>query len=190
MATELFETNENVCLIAKQLKRSACEEAGGSANLDSCLFFDVGGDGFLGVSACKQGNPVDLLPETLDAVHHRGVRRFESVSFVTDVYFRSVPLEKVKRSDLGYQRGDLAKEFADNPFTDIVEALCVFSMSWSGESRVTVLEYKLDDNGLPLFVESHDSDSDTVSQIGGRVLQVLSSFITFCKLSPSDKPSV
>lgn len=172
-------TVERVSDVAKKLKLESCKDSD-SSDLKSFLMFESG-DEMIGLQSGIEGHPVENLPMALQMAWREGMRRFDSLSFVTDVYFRERPVEGVRE----YERGDLAKEFASNPFTDIVEALCVFTMSWSGESRVAVLQYKLDDVGSPVFVDSSETVVESGEQIGGLVKMVLSQFVDFCKLSPS-----
>ena len=176
------ETISRVVEMTKQAKRHVCEENGGSTDLNSILVFDQGGQ-LIGVESSREGNPVENLPDVLDVAYKGGMRRFDSLSFVTDVYFRTKPVDEMKESD--YQRGDLAREFSEDPFTDIVEALCVSVISWSGDSRVIVLQYKYDDHGLPVFVDTTEAVTESGDKIGGMVNMILSRFLQFCKLSPT-----
>lgn len=176
------EMTQSVVQMAKQAKRRVCEEGGGSCDLNSVLVFGQGGQ-LIGIESNREGNPVENLPSVLEVAHKNGMRRFDSLAFVTDVYFRTKPVEEMNESD--YQRGDLAKEFASNPFTDIVEALCVSVISWSGESRVIVLQYKYDDRGLPVFVDSTEAVTESGDKIGGVVNMILTKYLQYCKLSPS-----
>lgn len=172
-------TVERVCEFAKKMKFDSCEDSE-SSDMKSFVMFQQG-DAMVGMHSGFEGHPVENLPRSLELAHSKGMRRFDSLSFVTDVYFRSRPLDESRE----YERGDLAKEFASNPFTDIVEALCVFTMSWSGESRVAVLQYKLDDAGRPVFVDPDETVVESGEQIGGLVKVILDAFVTHCKMSPS-----
>ena len=172
-------TVKRVSDVAKKLKLESCKDSD-SSDLKSFLMFE-NGDEMIGMQSGIDGHPVENLPKALQMAFKEGMRRFDSLSFVTDVYFRERPVDSVRE----YERGDLAREFASNPFTDIVEALCVFTMSWSGESRVAVLQYKLDDSGLPQFIEASDHVLESSNQIGGAVKAILEDFVTFCKMSPT-----
>ncbi len=172
-------TVKRVSDVAKKLKLESCKDSD-SSDLKSFLMFE-NGDEMIGMQSGIDGHPVENLPKALQMAFSEGMRRFDSLSFVTDVYFRERPVDSVRE----YERGDLAKEFSSNPFTDIVEALCVFTMSWSGESRVAVLQYKLDDVGSPVFVDPSETVVESGEQIGGLVKGILDSYVTFCKISPT-----
>lgn len=173
-------TVERVSDVAKSRKVESCRVTD-DGDMNSFVMFEAN-DQMIGLDGGVGGHPVANLPYVLALAHKQGMRRFDSLSFVTDVYFRERPIDKVGKD---YQRGDLAKEFASNPFTDIVEALCVFTMSWTGDLRVAVLQYKLDDRGLPEFIEASDHVLESSNQIGGAVKAILEDFVTFCKMSPT-----
>ena len=173
-------TIERVSNVAKIRKVDSCRHDD-EGNMNSFVMFEVQNE-MIGLDGGIGGHPVENLPDVLNMAHKQGMRRFDSLSFVTDVYFRTRPVEQVGKE---YERGDLAKEFASDPFTDIVEALCVFTISWTGESRVAVLQYKLDDRGLPQFIDPSETVVESGEQIGGRVKSILEQFVNFCKLSPS-----
>lgn len=171
-------TVERVCGVAKAMKLESCKDSV-SSDLKSFLVFEHG-DEMVGLQSGLDGNPVENLPEALRLAYRSGVKRFDSLSFVTDVYFRERPVDGVGE----YVRGDLAREFESNPFTDVVEALCVFTMSWSGESRVKVVQYKLDDVGHPVFFDPSETVVESGERIGGLVKAILDSYVTFCKVAP------
>lgn len=84
-----------------------------------------------------------------------------------------------------YQRGDMAKDFAENPFTTITETLVVHGYDWNLTSRfVHACHYKYDDRGLPVFSEAvMDSSEVSEDDERGRIDEIVYRGIQFLHLN-------
>ena len=157
-------------------------------DMNSFLMFQRGSE-FVFVQGKLDGNPVVNLPVVLERSFREGIRRFDSVSFVSDVYLKGVPLSEFERVKDEVLSLDFESELANNPFTDVVEAVCCFTFSWTGESRVSVSQYVKGDDGLPVYVDDDVSSGEFLHEqtevIGGTVREILESFVNKCKVSPS-----
>jgi hypothetical protein len=87
--------------------------------------------------------------------------------------------------DDDYERGDMAKDFAENPFTTIREALVVHGFDWNKELKSTVfVPYRYDDKGVPIYEEGTTS----IEEIGedyepkGRLEQMVFAGVSFANV--------
>lgn len=125
---------------------------------------------------------------------HPELRRFQYVVSIVDSfvrYYDSSQYEKVK--SMSIPDGSLAKEFSDDPLTDVVEGFCVTVFDATGDVTGGVLEafveYKRDDKGMP-FATNKVSVSDSVkSGQSSDVFTAMAEFVMMCRLSPTDVPS-
>lgn len=156
-------------------------------DMNSFVLFQRGSE-FVFVQAKLDGSPVENLPIVLERSFREGIRRFDSVSFVSDVYLKGVPLSEFERVKDEVMSLDFESELANNPFTDVVEAVCCFTFSWTGDSRVSVSQYVKGDDGLPVYVDDVSNSEflhEQTEVIGGSVKEILESFVNKCKVSPS-----
>jgi len=188
----LDETAEKVKEFARKYKQDAFYQRDVSrkqGDMNSFVLFHQG-DGFRFAQLKLDGSPVKNLPLLLERSFREGIRKFESVSFVSDVYMKSVSLSEFERV-AGESTGvDLGSEFESNPFSNVVEAICCFTVSWSGETRISVSQYVKGDDGSPVYVDDSPSEIlDSLQEqgqiIGGTVRNILESFVMACKVSPS-----
>jgi hypothetical protein len=60
-----------------------------------------------------------------------------------------------------YEHGDMAKDFAENPFTNVREGLVVSGVDWNEDTiYMSACSYTYDDNGVPIYGET---SSDVVT---------------------------
>ena len=63
-----------------------------------------------------------------------------------------------------YERGDMQKDFNENPFTKVKEALMINVIDWNCENMVTLVkDFTYDDFGVPVFGE----EKARVTDLGG-----------------------
>ena len=89
-----------------------------------------------------------------------------------------VRLKKVD-SVTGYKRGDLEREYKNNPNAPVSEALTVATYGYDGGSAGKCVTYVYDDNGLPEFTVLKDIEDGVVKS--EFVDFVMSRYIEFCK---------
>ena len=84
-----------------------------------------------------------------------------------------------------YERGDMAKDFSENPFTTITETLVIHGYDWNLTSRFThACHYKYDDKGVPVFTEvCMDADEVSEDDERGRIDELLYRGIQFLHLN-------
>ena len=163
---------EKVVKIALLRKTVICKEDNGITDMQSFVVFQRGD-----VFECRQsgvdGHPFESLPDVLSDAFNDGLSEFDTVSVVVDSYVR------VKKDVTGYQRGDLEREYKNNPDTDVAEALTVATYGYHGESAGRCVKYVYNDKGLPEFTDlTGDTSAITKSEF---VDFVMSKFIDFCK---------
>lgn len=116
-------------------------------------------------------DPAECLSDVIGSFP---IDKFE-FGFLTVEGYAETDTEGKSFSD--YERGDMAKDFAENPFTTITETLVVHGYDWNLTSRfVHACHYKYDDRGLPVFGESvlesqEVSDDDTRGRIDDLLFQ-------------------
>jgi len=163
---------EKVAKIAQLRKTEICKEDNGISDMQSFVVFQRGD-----VFECRQsgvdGHPFESLPDVLSEAFSDGLTEFDTVSVVVDSYVR------LKKGVTGYQRGDLAREYKNNPNTDVGEALTVATYGYHGESAGKCVTYVYNDKGLPEFTVIKENDEAVV--ISGFVDFVMAKFIDFCK---------
>ena len=121
---------------------------------------------------------------------HPDLRRFQYVVSVVDSfvrYFDDVEYERVRGQRLA--DGALAKEFSDDPLTDVVEGFCVTVFDATGDVLEAFVEYKRDDRGMPYPTEKVTVSQSVKSGQSSEVFDVMAEFVAMCRLSPNDVPS-
>lgn len=90
-------------------------------------------------------------------------------------------IKNYKTFNESYKRGDMAKDFAENPFTTIVETVAIHGFDWNLTSKFTnICSFKYDDKGLPVFTELiFESDKTSDDDDRGRLDELLYRGIQF-----------
>ena len=117
----------------------------------------------------------DMYDAYDDVVRSLPIRKFEFIAVVVEGYGKD--LSEVEDSDVTKQinKGDLEKEYKENPFTDVREGLMMSAVDW-GMTGVWGLAnmYRYDDMGVPMFDEpfftSHPYEADSEH---GRLVDVM-----------------
>lgn len=97
----------------------------------------------------------DVVDCIEDVVKAMPIAKFDFIILAVEGYTRAFTnadegREKVKEM----MRGDLQKEFQENPFTDVSEAHVITAINWGAEKLWhSVAPYKYDDHGVPQFSE-------------------------------------
>jgi hypothetical protein len=166
---------EKIAKIAQLRKTEICTEDNGISDMQSFVVFQKG-DMFECRQSGKNGHPFESLPDVLSEAYDDGLDEFDTVSIVVDSYIRLKKLDSVT----GYQNGDLAKEYKNNPNSSVSEALTVVTYGYDGGSAGKCVTYVYNDRGLPEFTVLDDSEKETV--IGSQFVDfVMSRYIEFCK---------
>ncbi len=180
----LSEQAKRVTEIGKLRKQEVCNEEKGIADMRSFVVFQVG-EVYSCAESNKEGHPFEALPELLNDAYNEGFREFDTVSFVLDSYYkRSMVLDPESQTPHGYKKGDFAKDFKNNPKSDVAECIAVITYHYLGGSAGNVVEYKYDDHGKPVFVEI---EGDTSALFKSEVCDfVFTKFIEFCHSRSQD----
>jgi hypothetical protein len=165
---------EKIAKIAQLRKTEICKEDNGISDMQSFVVFQKG-DMFECRQSGVDGHPFELLPDVLSDAYNDGLDEFDTVSIVVDSYVR---LKKVD-SVTGYKRGDLEREYKNNPNAPVSEALTVATYGYDGGSAGKCVTYVYDDNGLPEFTVLKDIEDGVVKS--EFVDFVMSRYIEFCK---------
>lgn len=165
---------EKIAKIAQLRKTEVCQEDNGVTDMQSFVVFQRGD-----VFECRQsgvdGHPFESLPDVLSDAFSDGLGEFDTVSIVVDSYVRLKPESRIA----DYRRGDLDREYKNNPNTDVSEALTVATYGYHGESAGKCVTYVYNDKGLPEFSVVKENDEAIVKS--EFVDYVMSRFIDFCK---------
>lgn len=127
---------------------------------------------------------------TRNIYSHPELRRFQYVVSVVDSfvrYFNDVEYERARSE--GLADGQLAKEFSSDPFANVVEGFCVTLFDATGDVLEAFIEYKRDDSGMPYPTQKVSVSQSMKSGQSSEVFDVMTEFVTMCRLSPSDVPS-
>lgn len=188
---------------AKEMKLSLAQENKG--RYDIAPFVVVGvemtdeegnkgiGGAVVEMELSNSGNPADHLPQMLSDIHEQGLRKFRWIMLIVEGYAKRLDTgegnaDAKKYQDLSeyadYQRGQLEKEFHENPLSGVEEGLIGCAFSWSGESAGATQFYKCGDDGSPIYDEemvitSHEKHDEGQ---GGRIPEIFSSFIKYCQM--------
>lgn len=84
-----------------------------------------------------------------------------------------------------YQRGDLEKDYKENPFSQVTEAIVIHGYDWNLTNRfMSVCHYGYDDNGLPKYGEEINSnDEPNEDSPRGRIDELLYRGIQFLQMN-------
>jgi hypothetical protein len=81
----------------------------------------------------------------------------------------------------GWSRGDLAKDFAENPFTTVKEGVIVSGVDWEHEYAINgACTYSYDDKGVPQFDEVMWTEVE-ISEETGMMTFIMASAVEFMK---------
>ena len=164
---------EKIVKIAQLRKTEICKEDNGISDMQSFVVFQRGD-----LFECRQsgidGHPFESLPTVLSDAYNDGLDEFDTVSIVVDSYVRLKKLDSLT----GYQRGDLEKEYKNNPDTPVSEALTVATYGYDGSSAGKCVKYVYNDNGLPEFTMIDEGEATIRSEF---VDFVMTNYIEFCK---------
>lgn len=95
-------------------------------------------------------DPIECIS---DVVKHLNPRPFSFVALVAEGYYRDMS-KQGKTDDIlaNYEKGDMEKDYKENPFTDVREAIVVTAVDWNCEHLYSAYSpYRYDDNGVPMF---------------------------------------
>lgn len=181
---KLSEEAKKISEIGKLRKTEVCNEENGIADMRSFVVFQQG-DVYSCAESGREGHPFEALPALLNEAFNEGFRKFDTISFVLDSYFkRSLVLDPESQTPHGYKSGDFAKDFKSNPQSDVAECIAVITYHWLGGSAGNVIEYKYDDNGKPVFIEVAGDTSDLFKS---EVCDfIFNSFIEYCHSRSQD----
>jgi len=88
----------------------------------------------------------DVVAKQIARMHVRSMVKYAAVA--TDASTRRFTEEEVAKG-VTIAKGDLAREYETNPFTDITESLNLMVFSREGEEVHGIVEYKRNDQGMP-----------------------------------------
>ena len=169
---DLHEVSTKISKIAQLRKAEICAEDNGISDMQSFVVFH-NGDMFECRQSGVDGHPFESLPLVLNDAYNDGLTKFDSISLVVDSFYRD------RINDPNYQKGDLQKDFSNNPMSTVVECLTTVTYGYDGHSVGTVVKYVYNDKGLPEFTLVTDKDhSEMKSEF---VDFVMTKYIEFCK---------
>jgi hypothetical protein len=97
----------------------------------------------------------DVVDCIEDVVKAMPIAKFDFIILAVEGYTRSFTDPEEGRANMkNMNRGDLQKEFQENPFTDVCEAHVITAINWGADKLWhSVAPYKYDDQGIPQFSE-------------------------------------
>ena len=109
-------------------------------------------------------NP-DVRECLVDAIGAIPTQKFEFLILAVEGYQDSIA-EKGKMPE-GWERGDLGKDFAENPFTTVKEGVIVSGVDWEHKYAINgACTYSYDDKGVPKFDEVNWSQIEITEETG------------------------
>jgi hypothetical protein len=118
----------------------------------------------------------DMYDAYDDVVRSLPVRKFEFIAVVVEGYGKDLSAETDEAEiTKQFSKGDLEKEYKENPFTDVREGLMMSAVDWNMTGVWSVANmYRYDDTGVPMFDEpffnTHPNDHN---QEHGRLVEVM-----------------
>jgi len=102
----------------------------------------------------EKDDMVDALLENAKAL--AGNLKTEHLFFVAEGYMKQFANGDADTELANFSRGDLAKDFSDNPFSSVREGIIVTGVDWNA-SVITVanVTYTYNDFGVPMYDEVH-----------------------------------
>ena len=192
MTDTIKEYCQRITELAQQRKQEACTLNRGVADIASFVSLNYEND-IIGTESESSGNPIQHLPETLDALLKTGIVKFDHLAFTAEVYVKKVAdsehLTQEQRDEIlnRYKHGDLRKEYEENPATDIVEGLFTTVIDWEGNTHHSFTEVKYDDKGQPVFTvidgSTQKDSTGTLTQttrLSGVVSNTLNDYRIYC----------
>jgi hypothetical protein len=96
----------------------------------------------------------DMYDAYDDVVRSLPVRKFEFIAVVVEGYGKDLSQEADQSEVKKMNKGDLEKEYKENPFTDVREGLMMSAIDWNMTGVWGVANmYRYDDTGVPTFDE-------------------------------------
>jgi hypothetical protein len=121
----------------------------------------------------------DVRECLVDAIGAIPTQKFEFLILAVEGY-RDTMTEADKMPE-GWSRGDLAKDFAENPFTTVKEGVIVSGVDWEHEYAINgACTYSYDDNGVPQFDEVMWTEVE-ISEETGMMTFIMASAVEFMK---------
>ena len=122
-----------------------------------------------------------------DVVRALPIERFETLMLVSESYMR-VSSEDTEPFDMSnYQRGDMEKDYKENPFSNVREAIMVSAIDWHNSTLWgTVCAFTYDDNGVPSYMEPEThtiSLADSEGESKGRIPDILTHTVRYMHLA-------
>lgn len=128
------------------MKKDICEQESGPSDLVPMIHFKYQ---HLAVpcGAVIVGDPFHIVPQAWRRILDDGIPEF--IMFMAEGYSSS------KNSE-NRQRGDLEKDFKENPCSDVTEVITIQAVDIkTGIQMSAMAEYKYNDNGQPEFGKIH-----------------------------------
>jgi hypothetical protein len=96
----------------------------------------------------------DMYDAYDDVVRSLPVRKFEFIAVVVEGYGKDLSQETDQSEVKKMNKGDLEKEYKENPFTDVREGLMMSAVDWNMTGVWGVANmYRYNDTGVPTFDE-------------------------------------
>lgn len=163
---------------AKETKYELCQEHGGPADgMPVLLGMDSVGTPFM-LPDVLEGHPTDnlgiilnLLANKLDEKNE--TMRWEWLAYIVEGYLNDVPDENFLEN---HERGEYERDYKNNPASTVREGIIVTLFTWEGESACTTLVYHYGDDGMPVWLESLETDESPQ----GLVPEIFGQFRAYC----------
>lgn len=110
-----------------------------------------------------------------DVVRSLPIRKFEFVAVVVEGYGQDLSEENASTITKTINKGDLEKEFKENPFTTVREGIMMTAVDWEMTGVWGIVNtYRYDDKGVPTFDEPQfNTFSYNQNEEHGRLIEVM-----------------
>lgn len=179
--------------LAQHAKKSMCIDSAGKSDHDPMLIVGITavdedgeeriGGAVISMELENNQHPVNEMPKMLSETHKKGLQEFHWLIMITEGYARRYETEEeIKKAEVP-ERGELAKEFAENANSNVAEGIILTMYSWTGESLTNTCFYKYDDKCVPVYEESEIAYYEAGDQPPrGRIPEMFMLYIKYCHL--------
>jgi len=125
----------------------------------------------------------DVLEAYEDVVKAMPIREFSFLFLCVEGFCRSADTSE----EIDFERGEMQKDFSENPFSEVREAIVVTGMDWDGSLIGSATQmYRYDDFGVPVYSEEDymaDVSEVKEGQEYGRMVEAMGATTAYMKLA-------
>lgn len=176
----------NALALARDLKADLVKEAENPVIGINPILIIGNGDsvedgGGIAQMVCEDLHPTDALPMMLSDLHKQGhLNNWSWICMVTEAFINPSQGEDLDT----YERGSAQKDYEENPFTKVREAMCASLFTFEKDVWGGYQTFVLGDNGEPKFDEVELQEKNALAE--GNIPFIFFSFADFCRMKKAE----